>query len=156
VKVIDFADAAYLNKYISLSDVAVDSTTGIVLFLYEWGSDIVIAKVSKNASGVISLDDYVYIDGYANGLSYSGGDPHAIAVYTDSNSETIGVIPAASGYSATTKDGKTYLVNLSKLLLDKTTYTREANGHTLTAAAIAAATGNSNIKTLTYKKIAKR
>ncbi len=128
-----------ISEVSSLSGVAVESSSHIALFIYEWGSDIVIAKLdSKNLS---KISDYVAFSMSPLG-GYSGGDPHALAISVDANGIVTGYVVDSSG--------KTYLLNMTNLL-DASKYARvSATDHTLSASVISTANTNEDIVTITY------
>ncbi len=122
-----------------LSGVAVESSSHIALFTYEWGNDIVIAKL--DSTNLSKISDYVAFSMSPLG-GYSGGDPHALAISVDAN----GIV---TGYVVDTS-GKTYLLNMTNLL-DASKYARvSASDHTLSASMISTASTNKDIVTVTY------
>lgn len=119
----------------SLSGVAVESANHIALFMYEWGNDTVIIKLDPANKAQIS--DYVYLEPG----TYSGGDPHAVAIGVDINKNTIGYLPST--------DGKSIVLNLTNLL-DTTKYSRESDGHTLSSTTVDTAKTAGDIREITY------
>ena len=136
--------ASAINKWTisevsGLSGVAVESSNHIALFIYEWGSDIVIAKL--DSTNLSKISDYVAFSMSPLG-GYSGGDPHAMAISVDAN----GIV---WGYVVDT-GGKTYILNITNLL-NSTKYARvSATDHTLSAAIITTANTNKDIVNITY------
>jgi hypothetical protein len=123
----------------SLSAVAVESSSHIALFAYQWGSDIVIAKL--DSTNPTKISDYVAFSMTPLG-GYSGGDPHAMAVSVNANGIVKGFVVDTSG--------KTYVLNMTNLL-DPSKYARvSATDHTLIGALVTTAATNGDIKSITY------